>query len=180
MMARLDALEGRDRVVFALARLAGLRHGEVCALDADAVLLDARAIEVRSAPIAGLKGPEELCRTPAGPDLRPTGQHPARERSSGRWRPVLPARTTWGRVNVVHAHERMRVAWEDAGLEPLGRHEARHSFASILIVAGYDVASVSEWIGHSQPSTTLDRYVKPLRKRGVDREAAEEVLGPFP
>lgn len=46
-------------------------------------------------------------------------------------------------------------------------HDARHSFASALVLAGVDVATIAEWIGHRQASTTLDRYVKPLRKRGV-------------
>ena len=56
-------------------------------------------------------------------------------------------------------------------------HDARHSFASHLIVAGVDVASVARWIGHRQASTTLDRYVKPLRQRGVTPEAARAFLG---
>jgi integrase len=58
-------------------------------------------------------------------------------------------------------------------------HDARHSFASHLIVAGYDVATVAEWVGHAQPSTTLDRYVKPLRQRGVDPAAVRAYLGRF-
>jgi integrase len=67
----------------------------------------------------------------------------------------------------------------DAHLAPEGfrLHDARHSFASHLIVAGFDVATVAEWIGHAQASTTLDRYVKPLRQRGVDPAAVRAYLG---
>jgi len=44
-------------------------------------------------------------------------------------------------------------------LEPIGLHEGRHSFATALLRAGYDVKQVSEWIGHAQASTTLNIYV---------------------
>jgi hypothetical protein len=46
-----------------------------------------------------------------------------------------------------------------------------------LIVAGFDVATVAEWIGHAQASTTLDRYVKPPRHRGVDPAKVRAYLG---
>jgi hypothetical protein len=44
-----------------------------------------------------------------------------------------------------------------------------------LIVAGFDVATVSRWVGHSRASTTLDRYVKPLRQHGVAPAASGRV-----
>jgi hypothetical protein len=44
-------------------------------------------------------------------------------------------------------------------------------------VAGYDVATVAERVGHRQASTTLDRYVKPLRQRGVDPADVRAYLG---
>ena len=37
----------------------------------------------------------------------------------------------------------------------------RHSFATAAIMAGVQVATVSRWLGHSQISTTYNRYVKP-------------------
>jgi site-specific recombinase XerD len=64
---------------------------------------------------------------------------------------------------------RTKAAWDVAKLAHVGLHEARHSFASWLVLAGYDVATVSQWIGHNQISTTFDRYVKPLRSLGFAR-----------
>ena len=80
---------------------------------------------------------------------------------------------------------RVRATWEavedeegePAPLDPLGLHEARHSFASWLVLAGYDVATISAWLGHRQVSTTLDRYVKPMRRRGVKPADVHAYLG---
>jgi integrase len=49
-------------------------------------------------------------------------------------------------------------------------HEGRHSFATALVRAGYDVGLVSEWVGHGSPATTLRIYVKP---RGREAGATE-------
>ena len=40
----------------------------------------------------------------------------------------------------------------------------RHSFATSSIRAGIEVSTVSRWLGHTNTSTTYDRYVKPIAK----------------
>jgi integrase len=41
-------------------------------------------------------------------------------------------------------------------------HDLRHSHASWLLLAGQPVHTVSERLGHSKPSTTLDLYAHTL------------------
>lgn len=79
-------------------------------------------------------------------------------------------RRAWGwRQNNAGVWERAR---PDA-LEPIGLHEARHSFATALVRAGYDIKTISEWIGHAQASTTLNVYAKRRgRQAGVQQLAA--------
>jgi integrase len=49
-------------------------------------------------------------------------------------------------------------AWKKAGLDPIGLHECRHTFASILIAAGVNANALSTHLGHSSIQITLDRY----------------------
>lgn len=49
--------------------------------------------------------------------------------------------------------------FEDAyGIKDFNPHRLRHSFASIAITNGADIVSVSELLGHSNVSTTLNMY----------------------
>ena len=44
------------------------------------------------------------------------------------------------------------------GIQELHPHKLRHSFASIAITNGADIASVSEILGHSDKAVTLRMY----------------------
>jgi integrase len=52
----------------------------------------------------------------------------------------------------------MTSAWRRAKLEQIGFHEARHSFASLMIAAGVNAKALSTYMGHSSITITLDRY----------------------
>lgn len=54
---------------------------------------------------------------------------------------------------------RLKKLCKKAGLRHIYPHLLRHSFASICITSGADVASVSMCLGHAKVSTTLDMYV---------------------
>ena len=65
------------------------------------------------------------------------------------------------------------------GVEHLHPHKLRHSFASVAITSGADVASISEILGHSDKAVTLRVYAhadKESRKRAsnVFRDALKE------
>jgi integrase len=49
-------------------------------------------------------------------------------------------------------------AWKRAKLSPIGLHQCRHTFASILIAAGVNAKALSAYLGHSSIQITLDRY----------------------
>jgi integrase len=49
-------------------------------------------------------------------------------------------------------------AWEAAGLQPITLHEARHSYASMMIAAGVNAKALSTYMGHAGVAITYDRY----------------------
>lgn len=60
---------------------------------------------------------------------------------------------------------KMLKRWLEATGQPMVTMKTlRHSFASACIDAGVDIAKVSAWLGHTQISTTLNRYVKTAKK----------------
>jgi integrase len=65
---------------------------------------------------------------------------------------------------------RAQVAWRRAGLNPIGLHEARHTFASILIAAGVNAKAITTYMGHASIQTTYDLYGKLMP--GSEAEAA--------
>ena len=54
--------------------------------------------------------------------------------------------------------DRAGAAWADAELRPITLHEARHTFASLMIAAGVNAKALSTYMGHANVSITLDRY----------------------
>lgn len=52
-------------------------------------------------------------------------------------------------------------------------HDLRHLSASLLLDAGFSVASVADRMGHTTPTTTLKVYAHALQNR--DKSAAEEI-----
>jgi integrase len=49
-------------------------------------------------------------------------------------------------------------AWEKAQVEPIGLHECRHTFASLLIAAGVNAKAIADAMGHATITMTFDRY----------------------
>jgi excisionase family DNA binding protein len=54
--------------------------------------------------------------------------------------------------------ERADEAWAEAGLDPVRLHDARHTYASLMIAAGVNAKALTTYMGHSTIQVTFDLY----------------------
>lgn len=158
---RIDAEVEDDRALWAMAMYAGLRMGELRALQWDDVDLEAGVIRVTRSwdPVAGPVAPKSR----AGVRVVPIASDLRRELIALRLRRPDTSGLVFGR-SAVQPFEpksitsRAKRVWERAGLEPIGPHECRHTFASLMIAAGVNTKALSTYMGHASITITLDRY----------------------
>lgn len=170
----LAVLPERDRAIWATALYAGLRRGELMALRWEQVDLaigvihveraydDKERVEVEPKSRAGRRT------VPIVGALRDVlVEHKASERRETGLVFGSSAKTPFQPSNV---WRRARTAWRRAGLNPIGLHEARHTFASVLIAAGVNAKAITTYMGHASIQTTYDLYGKLMP--GSESEAA--------
>jgi integrase len=161
--ALIAALPPRDQAALGLAVYGGLRIGEVLALDVEAVDLDARTLHVRRGWDATAR--EFIATKSRRTRMVPIGERLARlvvdhlvlmdHPSEGLLFPGVDPRFP---LHPRTLRRRAAKTWKRAGLEPLGFHEARHTYASIAIAAGLNAKTLSTYMGHANISITLDLY----------------------
>jgi integrase len=172
--ALIAAVPLGDRGLWATALYAGLRRGELQALDWSAVELEVGLIRVERSwdRRAGLIEPKSRSgkrRVPIPDVLR--SQLLAHKLQQGRGGQGFVFAGKNGRpFDPGSVAARARKAWAEAGLEPIGLHECRHTYAAFMIAANVNAKALSSYMGHSTITVTLDRYGHLLP--GNEREAA--------
>ncbi len=175
----LAVLPPRYRVLWATAAYTGLRRGELQALRWEEVELDRGVLRVISSwdRVAGLVSPKSR----AGERTVPVPAILAVELQSHRLRQgcggvgfvfSVTGEKPFDPSNAVRAAQSL---WQKAGMRSIGFHELRHTYASFMIAAGVDAKALSQFMGHSTISVTLDRYGHLMP--GSEQEAAELLDG---
>jgi integrase len=154
--AMLATLDLADRALWATAFYAGLRLGELVALmpkDVDAATGVIRvrrgwdAVEGEVAP----KGKQGTRNVPIPAELRDVLLEHLMTRPAD-------CRVVESDRAVRRQMERAVNAWKAAGLPVLTLHEARHTYASLMIAAGVNAKALSTFMGHANIGITLDLY----------------------
>lgn len=175
----IDVLAVDQRAMFATGALAGLRRGELRGLQVRHVDLKRNVIRVRfgwddcDGQIA-LKSDSSERDVPILKALRPyLVAHLAT------LDPATPDDAPFFGVNrrgtidpdKYMAH--VREVWTAHGITWLQLHDARHSFASMMIASGANIKQISKIMGHSSITLTLDTYGHLLP--GSEQEAADKM-----
>jgi integrase len=158
--ALIAALPEHDQAVWATAFYGGLRLGELWALRDEDIDLDAGLIRVTRSwdRRAGVIEPKSRAGRRAVPIVAALRPHLAARKIKRDSAGALffgEGSRPFNRDGLV---ARAAKAWKTAELRPIGLHECRHTFASILIAAGVNAKPLSTYLGHSSIQITLDRY----------------------
>jgi integrase len=176
----LGGLDGDTRDIYAAAFYSGLRRGELQALRVEDVKPDRISVRRSWDQVTGEKQPkseagirdvpiigplrailERRCEGRPGSafvfgtDEAPFSPNTLRDRSIGSWAAAAVGGFLQGR---------------DAGLDPIGLHEARHSFSTWLDHAGISETRADRYMGHSNPSVQA-RYRHQLEGQLADDAA---------
>jgi integrase len=157
----LAALPEPDRALWATAMYAGLRRGELLALRWEDVDLAGGVIHVERSWDAkeGAVGPKSRAGRRTVPIPAALRDHLVEHKlRSGRHVGLVFGTSYAQPFTPSNVRKRANAAWIRAGFEPIGLHECRHTFASLMIAAGVNAKSLSAYMGHSSVTITLDRY----------------------
>jgi integrase len=159
--ALIGATHVRHRALWGCAFYAGLRRGELRALRWEAVDFANGLIRVDSSmnSYGELSDPKSRAGRRAVPIVAALGELLADHRvltnhvdgyvfGSTPLTPFTPS----------NIRRSANTAWRHAGLEPIGLHECRHTFASILIAAGVNARAITAYMGHASIQITFDLY----------------------
>ena len=163
--ALLAALEPEDRLPYAIAFYAGLRRSELYRLEWPDVL-DGDRIATRIHVMKSKSDAGTHRRPPIADNLRTILADAWERQGRPREGKVLGVSVMSGK----HA-ERADAAWRAAGLNRITLHECRHTYASLLMAAGYTIKELMEYMGHADLQM-VNRYVKLLPQPGEDDAAA--------
>jgi len=156
----IGALLTEDRALWATAMYGGLRRGELMALRWEDVDLTANVLRVERSWDA--KEGEIEPKSAVGRRTVPIPSVLRGHLVEQRIRTHDPEGRVFGTGSQPFSPTRVRVraskAWTAAKLASITLHEARHTFASLMIAAGVNAKALSTYMGHANISITLDRY----------------------
>jgi integrase len=172
----IKALQPRDRALWATAIYAGLRHGELRALQVRDIDLDRRRIDVQRGwdQYEGEIDPKSekgtrptIITKPLQHLLAKHIQDIGREGSD-----LVFGNTSTRPFDSTTINKRARTAWANTRqledqqnttptaerIRPIGLQECRHTAVSQMLDAGIPIDKVSKFIGHASITITIDRY----------------------
>lgn len=171
--ALLAALPEEDVALWATAFYAGLRRGELRALRDEDVDLDRNLLHVRRGwdDVEGAIEPKSEKGRRDVPIAAALRLHllEHRARTGRRGADLFFGRTATAPFTPTLVRSRALGAWATVQLAPIGLHECRHTYVSLMHAAGRSLEEIGDYVGHSGAYMT-ERYRHLIE--GVHTEAA--------
>lgn len=191
----LDKARGTPLEAFWWLGIQGMRNGEICALRWECVDLVAKVVRVESS-IRRIRGGYEVNEPKTKRSIRvvklaaPTVEALQR-RARIQLEEQLKAGPEWQDLGFVFTRPNgtpvmqtgslywfrqvLKSADVPVELQKMRVHDLRHSFVSLLLAAGMDVATVSATLGHTSPAVTMRVYAHMIPD--MDTRAADTLSG---
>lgn len=157
------------QIMLILGLCFGLRKGEILGMDWTNIDFKNNEIHVIQTYTPGANGPQldppktlKSSRTIPGPDYAFTELSRLRKLDGVVRVGACLVGETAKRLYPSSAAKRLKRWREKNGIPDITLMSLRHSFATACIKAGIEVSSVSKWLGHTNTSTTYNKYVRPL------------------
>jgi integrase len=173
----LAALPGADRALWGTALYGGLRRGELRGLRWEDIDLASGVIRVERAmdETGAMIEPKSTAGKRKVPIPAALRELLIEHKLACAWsegfifgsqqgRPFTPsavrrrALTAWARANAQESLRAEQEGREPDLLDPIGLHEARHTYASLMIAAGVNAKALQTYMGDSSVTVTFDRY----------------------
>ena len=174
--ALIAAVPEADRAIWATAFYGGLRYGELRALRVSDVDIARAVIHVRASwdEKEGVVAPKSVAGERRVPIPTALLRELERHLAQLPWPDgLLFGRTKGTPFGYMGIKGRARRRWAEQGLQPITPHEARHTYASLMIAAGTPPKELAEYMGHASIAITLDRYGHLFE--GTHRDAARRL-----
>jgi integrase len=161
--ALIQALPLSERALWATAVYAGLRMGELQALQWQEIDLEQNLIHIERSwdRCAGFIEPKSRAgkrRVPITPTLRTHLINHRLQQGTGGSGFVFPNNHGDRPFNPTTSNGRAKTAWSNTDLRPISLHECRHTYAAYMIAADINPKALSTYMGHTSITITLDRY----------------------
>lgn len=170
-------ISGKNLGIF-LCLFTGLRIGELCALRWSDISFERRTIHIhqtiqrlqtedgsgRKTAIL-ISTPKSECSIRTIP-LPGNVQQVIEQNFPNRQGYVLTGNSSYMEPRTLQKH--FQKVLKEAQISPVKFHALRHTFATRCVEVGFDVKSLSEILGHSNVSITMNRYVHPTMEMKIE------------
>lgn len=175
----LKEIHPKHKPMFVLAFFSGMRWGEILALEWKHIDFNENEIYVRQSVNGGLITEPKTQSSNRNVDMLPIVKEYLQIQKDKnlhkKWVFVNQYKDNYVRTDNLN-NRVLRILLEKIGLERRPLRQTRHSFATMMLSKGEDILWVSNMLGHTETSLTLNTYSKYIKQKKIIRGGFLDVI----